>query len=32
VIAENHDALGTHLRVRAKPDVIARLRAGVGGA
>lgn len=29
VVAEDHDELGTHLRLRAKPEVIARLRAGV---
>jgi len=32
VVAEDHDEHGTHLRVRAKPEVIARLRAGVQGA
>ena len=32
VLAESHDESGTHLRLRAKPDAIARLRAGVEGA
>jgi GTP-binding protein HflX len=30
VLAERHDADGTHLRVRATPEVLARLRAGLG--
>ena len=28
VLAERHDEAGTHLRLRARPDVLARLRAG----
>jgi GTP-binding protein HflX len=32
VLSERHDERGTHLRVRARPDVLARLRAGAGGA
>jgi len=30
VLAERHEPEGTHLRVRARPEVIARLRAGLG--
>ncbi len=30
VLAERHDEAGTHLRVRARPDVLARLRTGAG--
>src|SRR5262249_5661212 len=29
VLAESHDALGTRLRLRARPEVIARLRAAL---
>ena len=29
VLSERHDARGTHLRVRARPEVIARLRAAL---
>jgi GTP-binding protein HflX len=29
VLAENHDELGTRLRVRARPEVVARLRAAL---
>jgi len=29
VVAESHDEHGTRLRVRARPEVIARLRAGL---
>jgi GTP-binding protein HflX len=28
VLAERHDEAGTHLRVRGRPDVLARLRSG----
>ncbi len=30
VLAERHDEAGTHLRVRARPDVLARLRTSAG--
>jgi GTPase len=29
VLAETHDEAGTHLRLRARPEVLARLRSGV---
>jgi len=29
VLSERHDEAGTHLRVRARPEVLARLRAGL---
>jgi GTP-binding protein HflX len=32
VLAESHDATGTHLRVRATPEVLARLRASLAPA
>jgi GTP-binding protein HflX len=32
VVAERHDEAGTFLRVRARPEVLARLRAGVAEA
>jgi len=32
VLAEAHDESGTRLRVRARPDIVARLRAGLKGA
>ena len=30
VLSERHDEAGTHLRVRARPEVLARLRTGAG--
>jgi GTP-binding protein HflX len=32
VLAERHDEAGTHLRLRARPEVLARLRESAGAA